>query len=254
MAAALTSCRTSDELVYISDAQYDSATTILQEYSTIVMPGDELAIDIVSMSPESLFQFYKRSGGNSSNNDVRNLRSEYLVSQEGTIEMPMLGKMTVAGLPLDTVATNIQKGLIDSNFVEDPTVTVTRTNFRITVLGEVRKPQQFTVDGNRITILEAIAVVGDIKQTGMRDCVKVMREQNGEQQIGIIDLTSQEIFNSPYYYLQQNDIVYVEPNDKRKRTATYNPNILSYISIGASIVNLITSLGLRMERVDRYLP
>lgn len=254
IALAVTSCRTSDKLIYLSDAQRDSATAILQQYSTIIMPGDELSVDIVSISPESLYQFYIRAyaNGRRTSGDIHDIRTNFIVSQGGTINIPLLGDIPAIGITTDSLAHDIEHRLKDGNFVDDPMVTVARTNFRVTVLGEVRKPTQINVEDNRITILEALAIAGDITSSGMRDCVRVMRENNGQQDIGTIDLTSRELLDSPYYYLQQNDIVYIEPDKNKKRRATYNPNIPAYISMGTSIISLITNLTYRIQRSDRF--
>ncbi|MBQ4376717.1 MAG: polysaccharide biosynthesis/export family protein [Bacteroidales bacterium] len=255
MLAVLTlgSCRSARDYVYISDAQRDSAQEILTNYSALAMPGDELEIDIVSQSPESLYQFYERMNiGNLNDRQALSLRETYLVAPSGDIDLPLLGKMPVAGLPLDTIAAHIQQKLKQGEYVSDPIVSVGRRNFRVTVTGEVANPGMLHIQGNRLTILEALAQVGDITIYGIRDKIKVMREENGEQVIGEINVTTKEMFDSPYYYLKQNDIVYVEPNGKKKRTATYDPNIPSYLSIGLAVIRVVSSIYLNKTSAGLY--
>ena len=249
----LCSCRSTEKYAYISDAQRDEAAAILTNYSALAMPGDELEINIVSLSPESLYQFYERvNAGNPSDQEAVKLRQSYLVSKKGEIELPLIGKMVVAGKPLDTIATDITTLLRINNYVKDPIVSVTRTNFRVTVTGEVANPIMLHIQGNRLTIFEALAQTGDITLYGQRNNVKVMREENGEQVIGEIDLMTKDVLDSPYYYLQQNDIVYVEPNGQKKRTATTNPNISSYISMGLSVIRMISTVFINDAYIKYY--
>ena len=247
------SCRSTQYAAYISDAQRDSAQAMLATYSSVILPGDELDIDIVSLSPESLYQFYERANASRKRDALADsLRQSYVVLQNGNIEFPPVGHVRAAGLTTDSLAVSITRLLREGGYVSDPVVTVSRSNFRVTVIGEVARPQQVYVQGNRLTIFEALAMVGDITLYGMRDNVLVMREEDGRQVIGSIDLTSRQIFESPYYYLSQNDIVYVEPNDKMKRRATINPNIPSYIAIGVSLLRMSALLIYNTGRSSAY--
>lgn len=252
-ASLFCSCRTSTVLPYFSDAERDAAEEILETYNSVILCGDELDIDIVSQSPESLYQFYERANA-SRKRDARadSLRQTFIVLPNGTIEFPPLGRVNAAGLTLDILADTICQLLRRDGYVVDPIVTIHRVNFRVTVVGEVAHPQQLYVEGNRLTIFEALAMVGDITVFGLRDNVMVMREEDGQQVMGTIDLTSRDIFDSPYYYLQQNDIVYVEPNDQMKRRANANPNIPSYIAIGVSILRMAGLLIFRTGQASSY--
>ncbi len=260
------SCHTK-EMAYISDAQRDSAQEILSVYSATILPGDVLYIYVESKTPESVILFNQETHnlqleGNSleyldtthraitdqakSNisQEMQNLVTEvsgYLVSDKGTINFPILGNISVAGITLDSLQHYLEKRLVDDGYVLDPTVITKLMNFRVTVVGEVRNPKQIHIDGTRLTLLEAIAICGDLTDYGQRDNIAIMRYENGQRVLGEVDLTKKEMLDSPYYYLHNNDIVYVEPNKKIKRISDRNDEIPRYISIGVSVASIITT-------------
>ncbi len=261
---ALTSCR-HREVAYISDAQRDSATAIMEVYTATILPGDQLYIHVASMTPESVIPFNQETHHLLlENNQVINLDtnqrgvisqqqsnlqqatkyistnvSGYTVTEKGTINFPILGQITVVGLTQDSLCHYLEKRLKDEGYVNDPQVTMDLMNFRVTVVGEVRNPQQIHVQGTRLTILEALAICGDITEYGQRENLVIVRDNNGQKEIAELDLTKKEMLESPYYYLHNNDIVYVEPNDVKKRDSDRNPDIPRYITIGISIWSLI---------------
>lgn len=260
------SCHTK-EMAYISDAQRDSAQEILSVYSATILPGDVLYIYVESKTPESVILFNQETHnlqleGNSleyldtthraitdqakSNisQEMQNLVTEvsgYLVSDKGTINFPILGNISVAGITLDSLQHYLEKRLVDDGYVLDPTVITKLMNFRVTVVGEVRNPKQIHIDGTRLTLLEAIAICGDLTDYGQRDNIAIMRYENGQRVLGEVDLTKKEMLDSPYYYLHNNDIVYVEPNKKKKRMSDRNDEIPRYIAIGVSVASIITT-------------
>ena len=260
------SCHTK-EMAYISDAQRDSAQEILSVYSATILPGDVLYIYVESKTPESVILFNQETHnlqleGNSleyldtthraitdqakSNvsHEMQNLVTEvsgYLVSDKGTINFPILGNISVAGITLDSLQHYLEKRLVDDGYVLDPTVITKLMNFRVTVVGEVRNPKQIHIDGTRLTLLEAIAICGDLTDYGQRDNIAIMRYENGQRVLGEVDLTKKEMLDSPYYYLHNNDIVYVEPNKKKKRMSDRNDEIPRYIAIGVSVASIITT-------------
>ena len=266
------SCRSGQNITYIIDAQRDSAQAIIQSYTSSIMPGDRLYIYVEGINPQSVVPFNQETHRisvaanrvmNVSNEDgvvselgedaarVQYLQSDisgYLVNEEGCIYFPVLGKMDVEGMTMDSLGSYLEYRLENEGYVKSPNVTVNLMNFRVTVIGEVRNPRQVHVDGTRLTILEALAISGDITDYGMRNNVIVMRTNNGREEIGEIDLTSASMLESPYYYLHQNDIVYVEPNYKKKRHADEDPNVMSYISMGVSISRLILINNYRIRR------
>jgi polysaccharide export outer membrane protein len=139
------------------------------------------------------------------------------VDKNGEIDFPTLGKLRVAGLTRDELSTSIKNKLIAENYISDPIVTVQFLNFRIFVAGEVAKPGMYEVINDRITLLESLSMAGDLTFCGRRDNVKIIREKNGERRVYTVDLRTTDLFNSPAYYLQQNDYIYVEPNKCRTK-------------------------------------
>ena len=257
------SCITS-EPVYISNVQRDSSCELLDTYSTIIHSGDLLYIYVASMSPEGALPFnqevhraiIEKSGKqqsyeiNSQEPSKSNLIEElsqidgYYVSDDGYITFPILGRLNVLGLTRDSLGQMIAQLLVDGNYLYDPVVSVELMNFRISVIGEVVKPQELHIVGNRLTIFEALAMCGDVTNDGMRDHVTVIREKNGEVISRMVDLTTKMVFDSDVYYLQSNDIVYVEPCNRKKRLATRNESAASAITTIISLLIFLRSLWL----------
>ena len=257
------SCHTK-EIAYISDAQRDSAQDILAVYTATILPGDQLYIYVESKTPESVIPFNQethkvtltgssleyldtlrrgvidQSKSNESQQYVAEVEG-YFVSEKGTINFPILGQLSVVGITQDSLKHYLEQRLKEDGYVIDPVVTTKLMNFRVTVVGEVRAPQQIHVPGTRLTILEALAICGDITDYGQRENVVIMRDENGQKTLGEVDLTKKEMLDSPYYYLHNNDVVYIEPNDRQKRMSDRNDDIPRYISIAVSVGNIIVT-------------
>ena len=262
----LTACGASREYAYISDAERDSAQAIISTFASTIHPGDQLYIYVASQTPESVIPFNeetnKAAAGMTGIVAVSqpmkgNGTDGYLVSQNGTIAFPVLGTLPAAGMTHDSLAHDIEERLRDGGYVNDPIVTISLMNFRVAVIGEVKYPQELHITGERLTIFEALAMCGDVTIHGLRNNVAVIRQAfsegsqfstinpqdpNNTGEVGIIDLTSKDIFNSPYYYLQQGDIVYVEPDTHQKRLASRDPNIPQYISLTVASSRLLVQL------------
>ncbi|WP_394344234.1 polysaccharide biosynthesis/export family protein [Seonamhaeicola marinus] len=169
---------------------------------------------------------------------------DYLIDAEGNIDFPVLGKVKLKGLTIEE-SKELFKEKLSADYLKDPIVNIRIKNFRITVSGEVRNPGVYSVSGERITILEALGLAGDLTIKGKRDNVMIIRDFNGSKTITRIDLTSKEIFSSPVYYLTQNDIIYVEPNKSAISSSSLDSRTTTAISI-ASI--LITSTIILLTR------
>ena len=170
-----------------------------------------------------------------------------MVSYRVVADFPILGKIHVAGLTRLQLTELIKNKLIEEDLIKDPVVTVQFLNFKVSVMGEVSRPGSFTINSDRITLLEALSMAGDLTIYGRRDRVAVIREVDGQRTILFHDLRSADIFSSPCYYLQQNDIVYVEPNKAKAGTSEINQNTsasvwLSAVSILASIASLLVTI------------
>lgn len=243
------SCGTT-EIAYVHDAARDSAIAIQGQFSKGIQPNDLLYIYVESANAGATIQFNQETNkiAVSSNGAVLNGTSGatkvqgYLVNNAGEIIFPVLGKLHVEGMSHSELAAEIEKQLVSNGYITDPVVTVKLMNFKVCVLGDVAHPGQLVIDGERVTIFEALSMVGDLTIYGQRQNVTVIREENGIRTIGTLDLSSKKVFDSPYYYLHQNDVVYVEPNAKKKRTAERDPMIMSYISSAVSIVSVISSV------------
>lgn len=249
----LVGCR-QQKYVYLEDAPRGEEITVENNYSSRIFPGDILYIYVYSQTPESAVPFNEETNRTDySARTIDNWRSEQyhptgrLVGTDGLLHFPLLGTLSTTGLTTDSLAHVIEQRLIESQYVNDPIVTVSLMNFRTTVIGEVVSPQQIHVDGNRLTILEAIALCGDITMDGMRDKVIVVRNTDGKETIDTVNLTSRSLLNSPYYYLQQNDIVYVPPTKKKERLAYRNETWPVYLSTG------IAAVQFAYNTVYRYL-
>lgn len=270
----LAACHSSQEMAYFSDAERDSVQAVLSTYNTTIHPGDQLYIYVYSQAPEIAVPFNQEThsiaaeithlnsvGGTNRSNKMSETFQQrnfsqipgYLVDEAGTIVFPILGKMVVAGLTQDSLSRRIQNMLIDGGYINDPVVTVTPMNFRVTVIGEVSRPQELHITGDRLTILEAIAMCGDLTIDGKRENVTVMREKNGVATPINIDLTKKTLFDSEVYYLQSNDVVYVEPTDVKKRRMHRDENWPKYVSTTVSIVVTLRNLYRTwFVRVPRY--
>ena len=244
---SLTSCRQTQEIAYIHDAQRDSAMTMQGQFSGGIQANDLLSIYVESETPESTIQFNQETNKIAvSNGLVMNPGSStvsgYLVNHDGDIIFPVLGKIHVLGMTHSDLAQHIEQQLISEGHITDPVVTVKLMNFRVCILGDVARPGQLVVAGERLTIFEALSMAGDLTIYGQRHNVTIIREENGLRTIGEIDLSSQKVFDSPYYYLHQNDVVYVEPNMRKKKNAERDPIVLTYISTGVSILSAFPSM------------
>lgn len=249
VALMFTSCRPAEEIAYISDAQRDSAFALKGQFSGGIQANDILGIYVESQTPESTIQFNQETNkivtlnnGGTVLNPGTSVVSGYLVNHDGDIIFPVLGKIHVLGLTHNELAKLIENQLISQGHITDPVVTVKLMNFKVCVLGDVTRPGQLVVAGERLTIFEALSMVGDLTIYGQRHNVTIIREENGVRTIGEVDLSSKSVFDSPYYYLHQNDVIYVEPNMRKKKNAERDPMTMTYISSAVSIVSVISSV------------
>ncbi len=216
MAVFFTACTSTKKIIYLQDVVPLKQQEIEQKYEVIIHGDDLLAIMVNSRDPELALPFnmpmVSYQLGSNTGGQQRVLG--YLVDTNGNIDFPILGEIHVEGLTRMQLTELIKNKLIEGDLIKDPIVTVQFLNFKISVMGEVGRPGSFTISGDRITLLEALSMAGDLTIYGRRDRVGVIRENNGKRTILFHDLRSADIFNSPCYYLQQNDIVYVEPNKR----------------------------------------
>ena len=249
MVVLLAACSAPKEVLYLQDISLIKEEAIDKSYEVIIYKDDLLAIIVNSKDPELALPFnmplvsYQIGGQNVSQQRLVG----YLVNQDGNIDFPILGEIHVEGLTRMQVTELIKKRLIEEELIKDPIVTVQFLNFKVSVIGEVGRAGTFDISGDRITLLEALSMAGDLTIYGRRDRVAVIREKDGKRSILYHDLRSSDIFQSPCYYLQQNDIVYVEPNNAKTGQSRINSNNsvgvwLSGVSVLASITSLLVTM------------
>ena len=247
--AFLASCSAPKEVLYLQDIASIKEENIDKNYEVIIHKDDLLAILVNSKDPELALPFnmpvvtYQIGAQTTAQQRLLG----YLVDQNGDIDFPILGKIHVEGLNRMQVTELIKQKLMSEDLIKDPIVTVQFLNFKVSVMGEVTRPGTFDISGDRITLLEALSMAGDLTIYGRRDRVAVIREKDGKRRILYHDLRSSDIFQSPCYYLQQNDIVYVEPNKAKTGQSRINSNNsvgvwLSAVSVLASITSLIVTM------------
>ncbi|RHU31102.1 MULTISPECIES: polysaccharide biosynthesis/export family protein [unclassified Parabacteroides] len=243
VAVFFTACTSTKKILYLQDVVPLKQQEIEQKYEVIIHSDDLLAIMVNSRDPELALPFnmpmVTYQLGSNSTGQQRVLG--YLVDTNGDIDFPILGKIHVEGLTRMQLTELVKNKLIEGDLIKDPIVTVQFLNFKVSVMGEVGRPGSFTISGDRITLLEALSMAGDLTIYGRRDRVGVIRENNGKRTILFHDLRSAEIFNSPCYYLQQNDIVYVEPNKAKSGQSGINQN--NTIGVWVSVISLLTTIA-----------
>ena len=228
---------------YVSDAPRDEEMPIVDDYRSTLLPDDLLYIHIDSRSPQSTVSFNQET--NRAEQDRNTAVPGYHVSSDGDIIFPILGRIHVEGMTTDQLASYIEGRLQSGRYMKDPQATVRLMNFRVTVIGEVNNPQQIHIDENRLTIFEALAIAGDVTMDGMRNRITIIRSIGDAHVVDTVDLTTRQILDSPYYYLHQNDIVYVEPNRRKKRQAYRNEDWPHYLTTGVAAIRLAYSVYYR---------
>lgn len=226
-AGLLSSCAPAKMVTYLQDIQPD-VTVALQEAKDIkLQPGDKLSIIVHSRDHElvQMFNLVNSTGGSSSGTSGNGNYSLYTVDDASKIDMPVLGLLSVEGLTRIELANLIKYRLLSSNLVRDPVVTVEYANLSYSVMGEVKAPGRQKIDRDRITLLEGLAQAGDLTIQGRRDNILVLRTVEGKQTPYRVDLTqTNSLYASPVYYLQQNDVIYVEPTDVKANESKLNAN------------------------------
>ena len=244
---SITSCQSTKNIAYIQNSDsisYDQSRFL---YDAKIMPKDQLTITVNTVNPEASLPFnlllqnaYTQGRTMSTTGGTL---MPYLVDNDGYINFPVVGRLKVSGL----TKSECESLLLDKirpymAETENPVVTVRMSSYSVSVLGEVARPGSFQVGREKITILEALAQAGDLTIYGVRDKVKLIREDaTGKKEIHTLDLTDANIVNSPYYYLQQNDIVYVEPNKVKAQNASVGSMTTLWFSATSILISL-TSL------------
>lgn len=261
VAAATVSCATPGNIAYFQDLGNDVAVAPAQAQPIRLKPADQISIVVSSRDPQvtamfNLPYYSNRIGGSqsldvtasSATSNSQNI-SAYTIDSKGNIDFPIIGQIQVAGLTREQAAERVKQLLVDSKQIKDPVVTVEFMNLTVDVLGEVARPGRFRIDRDGFTVLDALSLAGDLTINGQRENVLLIRRDGQNERSYAIDLTnSSSLYSSPAFYLQQGDLIYVTPNDKRQRESTVNGNNVRSTSFWFSAASLATSVILLVLR------
>lgn len=247
----LVSCASPKDITYLQDIQTEVTDVIAFPSEIKVRSGDRISIIINSKDPllADLFNLpivAHRVGLSLNTSLSQNQQvSGYTIDTAGDIDFPILGKLHIAGMMREEIVSYVKKELIAKDLIKDPVVTVEFMNLSVAIMGEVRNPGRFNIDKDKITVLEAISMAGDLTIYGKRENVLVIRTEGDGQKAYKVDLrSSSELLSSPVYHLQQNDIVYVEPNTTRARQSTVNGNNVISTSFWLSVTSLLATIAI----------
>ncbi|MCM1368965.1 MAG: polysaccharide biosynthesis/export family protein [Candidatus Amulumruptor caecigallinarius] len=243
-------CSSTKDITYFQDLYPGAETAINNAAPLRLQPNDKITI-IVSTSdprlntlfnlPVSRNQVGQQTTTSSGNGDV----APYTIDHEGDIYFPVLGKLHIGGMTREQVAEFIRRQLISRELAKDPIVTVDYLNLSVSVMGEVTNPGRVPINREDFTILDALSSAGDLTIYGKRDKVMVLREENGMQKTYVVNLNSgKDLTQSPVYYMQQNDVIYVEPNQTKARQSTPNGNVWSTPTLWISMASLALTIAL----------
>lgn len=233
----LASCASKENIVYLQNNTSNSSS---MEYEPIIQPDDVLSIIVTSENPEVAAPYNLKSVAIQNATEiipVNDVIQSYIVDKNGAIQFPMLGSVVLGGLT-KTDAINKLKSILNEH-VKDAVINMRLLNFKVSVLGEVTRPGTFNIKSERVTVLEALSMAGDLTVYGKRKNILIIREKEGVKTTQRIDLTKTDFLNSEYYYLAQNDVVYVEPNKTRVNSSVVGPNLTVAISAISLLVTIL---------------
>lgn len=244
------SCKTKTGINYMEDVKQVALRAGQENANFTIQPGDQLTI-LVSAKDENVArpfnQNYASTDGSLYSTANNNLPVKgqatvsapmYTVDSKGFIEFPQLGEIDTKGLTLEDLRDALKNRL--TRYIKDPMVTVRNTNFKVVVLGEVNKPGHYIIpDGKSATVMEALGMAGDLTVYGERNNVVVRREVDGQVSVEVLDLTKADFMNSPYFYLKQNDMVYVSANKTKQNSAWFGPQTTIWISVASIVVTIL---------------
>ncbi len=244
-----TGCVSQKKLVYFqgADTLYATAQRISQQYEMKLKPADQILVKITTTDNPELLQIFARDitmgalattqtynqGGGLSN------AYGYTVTNDGYVILPAIGKVYVDNMTCENAARTIENKIKELQIIQEPEVTVRLLNARVTVVGAVKGPRSVSLTSERNTIIDILAQCGDLDVTSLRQNVKLFREVNGQRHMYTLDLTDVNVFNNPAFYVEQNDMIYVEPN---KSLGVKSSAFYTFLSAGASILGLASSI------------
>ncbi len=239
--ATLTSCATRQNVIYLQDQVVDTQIETIAGGQIKLQPNDEISISVSSKDQTLAAIFNKeraRQGTTSSSQNGLN----YAIDTDGNIDFPILGEIKAEGKSRSELEKEIKGKIISSNMVKDPVVTVDYENLSFSAIGEVAKPGNYEIKKEQTNIFEALSMAGDLSIYGLRDRVFVTRNVDGKLITYNVDLKSTDVYNSPAFYIQQNDVIYVEPNNIRANQSTVNGNTVRSASFWMSLASFVTTI------------
>ena len=262
--ALMASCSTPKNITYFQDTEQADGAEIVQRTEIRLQPGDQVSVIVNTQSPKltELFNLpyvTHRLGQNaditvSGTSTGSGQMSGYTIDSDGNIDFPVLGKLHAAGLTKAELSTLVKNELKDQGQANDAVVTVEFMNLSYKVIGEVNRPGRYAISKDGMTVLDAIAAAGDLSIQGNRENITLLRNENGIQKTYELDLLStRSLIYSPAYYLRQDDVIYVEPNDFRKRQTNVNGNNVRSASFWLSLGSFVTSTILVVQRISKYI-
>ena len=242
-----TGCTSYKKSLYLQNEQVLNQLTQGQLYDFRIMPKDELTITVSTSDPEASAPFYRKlgqskEGGSSSSMGMQDAKLlTYLVDNDGNIDFPVLGMVKVMGMTTRECEAHFRE-LLKPYLKEVPNVTVRSSNYKFSVLGDVNAPGTYQVDDEKVTVFEALAQAGDLTLTSVRNDIQLLREDSvGRRQVHHLDLTQADVATSPFFYIQQNDVIYVKPSKAKVHSTTFRENTSLWVTL-LSLVTSVTSL------------
>jgi len=240
----VTSCKSNQDIDYMTNIENVAIKTSQREYNANIQPADQLAITVLAKDNEVAKPFnqnyYSADMTQYSGVPSRSASVEptYIVDSKGNIEFPILGTINTTGKNTDQLKEDLKEKL--AKYIKNPGVNIKTVNYKVTILGEVARTGTYVIqDGQPTTILNVLGLAGDLTIYGQRKNVLLVRNVDGETTKQYIDLTDAELFNSPYYYVKQNDVIYVSPNKARKSGASYGPQVGIWISVASVLLGVL---------------
>lgn len=249
-AIALVSCSSQKRILYLQDLNTSAVDKIADTYQIRFKPLDRITLIVNSQRPELAAPFNTSTSFNSLTGipiDGRGITTStnaalqvLTIDQNGMLDLPIIGQVYCTGKTRQEVSEEIAAKIIESGYLTDPAVNIQFADLFISVIGEVNRPGRYNISNDRISLLDALALAGDLTVFGQRNDVTVIREENGQRTSAQLDLTSADLLASPYFYLQQNDLVYVRPNKYKAKAGEVDPNRSLYISLTSIAITVAT--------------
>lgn len=236
-----TGCAPRRDLVYFSNLAKQTSEEKLPTQEVKIQQNDLLSVSINSLNQESNVLFAVNTKTPSAENNYK--IEGYRVNKEGMINLPVVGNVRLEGLTIEQAQNTISREL--DKYVKKPVVDIQLVNFKVTVIGEVNRPSNFTVQGDNINLLQALGLAGDMTVYGKRDNVLVIREQNGQRVMKRLNLNNQDVMSSPFFFLKQNDIVYVEPDKSKASEYSTNTRVMPLVIASISAVAVLITAVLK---------